>query len=65
MEKDNITKNHFMDIMDNLQLEDHVREKNIRKRININNYMDVICITWIFSTIDRWNIYLKYKKVSK
>lgn len=54
-----------MDIMDNLQLEDHVREKNIRKRININNYMDVICITWIFSTIDRWNIYLKYKKVSK
>lgn len=65
MEKDNIIKNHFMDIMDNLQLEDHVREKNIRKRININNYMDVICITWIFSTIDRWNIYLKYKKVSK
>lgn len=65
MEKDNITKNHFMDIMDNLQLEDHVREKNIRKRININNYMDVICIMWIFSTIDRWNIYLKYKKVSK
>lgn len=65
MEKDNITKNYFMDIMDNLQLEDHVREKNIRKRININNYMDVICITWIFSTIDRWNIYLKYKKVSK